>query len=84
MEWWSTRTNLLKRKAIQPQQPDIVIGTDASMLGWGTVCSGVRTGGLWSQTERKNYIHFPELLSVAFAMKAFAKDTQTTALLYST
>ena len=30
------------------------IETDASMLGWGASCRGMRTGGLWSQTENKN------------------------------
>jgi len=59
----------------EPQVPDIVIETDASMLGWGAACSGVRTGGLWSQTERKNHINFLELLGATFAVKAFAKDT---------
>jgi len=55
---------------------DIVIKKDASMLGWGAVYSDVRTGSLWSQTERKNHINFLELLTATFSVKAFAKDTR--------
>ena len=45
----------------------------ASMLGWGAVCQGSRTG-LWSQMERKNHINYLELLAAMFAVRAFAKD----------
>ena len=81
LEWWSTRMNLLNGKPIQQQEPDLVIETDASMLGWGAVCNGVRTGGLWSQIENKNHINFLELLAATFAVKAFAKDTRNAHIL---
>ena len=32
--------------------PDLIIETEASRMGWGAVCQGVRTGGLWSQPFR--------------------------------
>ena len=44
------------------------------MLGWGAVCRGIRTGGLWSQLERKNHINYLELLEAMFAVKSFARD----------
>jgi len=56
------------------QEPDLTMETDASMLGWGAVCRGLRTGGLWSQVECMNYINYLELLAAMFAVKAFAKD----------
>lgn len=74
--WWSNGRNLLNGKAIRTQEPDMTIETDASMLGWGAVCGGVRTGGLWSQTETRNHINYLELLAAFFAVKAFAKDRQ--------
>jgi len=81
LEWWATSMNLLNGKTIQPQEPSLVIETDASMLGWGAVCSGVRTGGLWSQTEARNHINYLELLAATLAVKAFVKDTRNAHIL---
>ena len=44
----------------QPTQ-DLVIETDASLVGWGAVCPGVQTGGLWSQEEQLEHINVLEL-----------------------
>ena len=44
------------------------------MRGWGTVCQGVKTGGLWSQMEQKLHINCLELLGGSFAVKSFTKD----------
>ena len=52
----------------------MTIDTDASLIGWGTVCSGVCTGGLWSPEERKLHINHLELLLGSFAVQAFTKD----------
>ena len=56
------------------QGPDLIMETDASLMGWGAVCRGIRTGGLWSQLESKNHINYLELLAAMFAVKSFAKD----------
>ena len=32
--------------------PNIIVETDASLLGWGTVSEAVHTNGLWSENER--------------------------------
>ena len=74
LDWWSIKRNLIEGKSISAQEPDLIMETDASMLGWGAVCQGVRTGGLWSQTEGKNHINYLELLAAMFAVKAFTKD----------
>ena len=52
----------------------MMIDTDASLIGWGAVCSGVCTGGLWSPEERKLHINHLELLAGSFAVQAFTKD----------
>ena len=58
-------------RACWPDNP--VMETDASMLGWGVVCSGIRTGGLWSEAKCHRHINYLELLAVTFAVKAFTK-----------
>jgi len=68
--------SLVNGKSIQPQEPDLVMETDASMQGWGAVCAGVRTGGLWSQTERDHHINYLELLAATLAVKAFTKSQE--------
>ena len=67
LEWWSTRTNLLSGKLIRPQEPDLVIETDALMLSWGAVCSR------WADREQEPY----KLLAATFAMKTFTKDIRS-------
>ena len=42
-------------RPIHPRPPDLTIETDASLLGWGAIADGVSTGGLWSETERKQH-----------------------------
>ena len=41
LEWWCTRMGLANGKSILAQEPDLIVGTDASMQGWGAVCKGV-------------------------------------------
>ena len=51
-----------------------MIETDASKIGWGAACQGVRTGGLWSQMEKKLHINRLKLLAGSFAVKSFTKN----------
>jgi len=74
LNWWSTKMRLVNGKSILAKEPDLVMETDASMLGWGAVCNGTRTGGLWSQAERQHHINYLELLAASFAVKAFTRN----------
>ena len=56
--------------------PDMVIETDASLLGWGACCADIRTGRLWLDEERMMYINCLELLGGAFAVKAPGKASK--------
>jgi len=47
------------------------------MLGWGAVCSGVKTGGLWSDREEKPH----KLSETPRCHFAFAKDTRNALIL---
>ena len=76
LQWWSTKMNLMNGKSVSTQDPSLVVETDASMLEWGAVCKGIRTGGLWSQAEQRNHINYLELLAATFAVKAFTKDKE--------
>ena len=64
----------MEGKSVSIQEPDLTMETDASMLGRGAVCQDVRTGGLWSPSERRNHINYLELLAAWFGVRAFAKD----------
>ena len=44
------------------------------MMGWGAVCNGTTTQGLWSPSEKLNHINVLELKAAMFAVMAFAKN----------
>ena len=56
----------------------MLIETDASMIGWGAVCQGIRTVRLWSHQERDCHINVLELSATMLAVQTFAKDNLNT------
>ena len=42
--------------------------TDASRLGWGACCQGVRTEGRWTPLEKQIHINYLELLAAFLAL----------------
>ena len=46
IQWWLVHLKAWNGRAILSSPPDLVIETDASKVGWGAVCQGVRNGGL--------------------------------------
>ena len=73
LDWWLKNVNIEKRE-ISHGVPNLVIITDASLLGWGAVCDGSRIGGRWSLEEKDHHINYLELLAVYHALRAFCKD----------
>ena len=71
--WWVHQLTTWNGRAILSQTPDLVVETDASLLGWGAVSEGMRTGGLWSEKERTQHINCLELMAGALAVRTFAK-----------
>ena len=71
--WWVHQVTTWNGRAIISQTPDLVVETDASLLGWGAVSGEVRTGGLWSEKERTQHINCLELMAGALAVRTFAK-----------
>ena len=43
--------------------------TDASHSGWGVICDGVSSSGLWSSEEQAMHINWLELSAVLFGVK---------------
>ena len=74
LQWWISEMEDWNGKSVLPQTPDMVIETDASLLGWGASMDSTATGGLWSEDERSHHINRLELKGSAFAVKAFAKE----------
>ena len=74
LQWWLAHLNAWNGRALVRPSPDVIIETDASRTGWGAVCQGVTTEGLWSQMEKKLHINCLELLAGSFAVKSFTRD----------
>ncbi|KAM4702972.1 uncharacterized protein WCC33_011531 [Rhinophrynus dorsalis] len=72
--WWLKHLDAWNGKAIFGMIPDLVIESDASMLGWGARLGNLSTGGKWSPQERRLHINCLELLAGSFALKSLAKD----------
>ena len=44
LDWWSVKRNLIDGKSISAQEANLIMETDAAMLGWGAVCQSLCTG----------------------------------------
>lgn len=80
IEWWlgNIRNEYRSLEAFNPQ---IVIFSDASTLGWGAVSNGVETKGAWTDTESNFHINVLELLAVFYGIRSFIKVRNTDVLL---
>ena len=73
--WWISNLEHLNGKlCIQNHLDQMLIQTDASKKGWGAVCKGVRTGGLWSKEEQLLHVNVLELLAIKLALLTFTKS----------
>ena len=72
--WWRDHLAAWNGRSLLRPKDDLLIETDASNLGWGACCNGVRTGGLWSHQERLQHINCLELMAGGFAIKSFCKN----------
>ena len=46
--WWRDHLAAWNGRSLLRKKEDFTIETDASNLGWGASCNGVRSGGIWS------------------------------------
>lgn len=77
INWWLSNISLISAP-IARGQPDIVIETDASHLGWGYNCEplGMSAGGPWLKGEENFHINVLELKAVYFALLSLCRDKQ--------
>jgi hypothetical protein len=74
LEWWLSPTlKNYNSHDINPPPFDMMVQTDASLLGWGATCNGQVTGGRWSSIESQQHINCLELKAALFALQAFLR-----------
>jgi hypothetical protein len=76
LEWW--RDNIVTSfKPVSHGQPNMVITTDSSMLGWGAVVtdSVLYTGGHWDFQEQQHHINYLELEAAFLGLQCFCADS---------
>ena len=73
LSWWIENVQYQDRK-INHGKFDIMIQSDASLLGWGAVMNNVHTGGRWGAGECNNHINYLELLACFLSLKSFCKE----------
>ena len=74
LQWWIDQLSIWNGRSLISSAPDLIITTDASLKGWGAVCQGVHTRGLWTQEESLLHINALELKAALFALRAFSKS----------
>ena len=57
LQWWIHQLSTWNGRSIISPAPDLIITTDASLKGWGAVCQGVHTRGLWTKEESLLHIN---------------------------
>lgn len=74
LQWWIDQLSIWNGRSLISPAADLIITTDASLKGWGAVCQGVHTRGLWTQEESLLHINALELKAALFAFRAFSKS----------
>ena len=71
--WWVNNLASQKRH-ISHGNAQVVITTDASLIGWGAVYGKEKFGGRWSDSEAENHINVLEMMAVWLALKSVCKE----------
>ena len=75
LEWWHLNLPLFNGKTMMPDEPDMVIYSDASLKGWGACCDDVTTRGPWTWADRSKHINELELLGAFYALQVFTEHS---------
>ena len=74
LQWWVQNIHVSSKPILTPN-PQLILQSDASNLGWGGVHpDGRTTGGHWSGGESKLHINQKELLAAMFTLKSFCNS----------
>ena len=71
LRWWSVPSHLEVGVSLGLPQPQLLLFTDASDVGWGASLDDNRLSGLWSQDVSMFSINHRELLAVLLAIRGF-------------
>lgn len=73
--WWIANVESAQNE-VESKDPDVVVTSDASTIGWGCDCEGEHSGGLWSVAEKLHHINYLEILAAWFTLKCFSTRLQ--------
>ena len=73
LEWWYSNLPLFNGKTLMPDEPDMVIYSDASLKAWGACCDDVMTRGPWTWADKSKHINELELLGAFYALQVFTE-----------
>ena len=73
LKWWDNHMVKWNGKSLLSKEIDMIIDSDASLMGWGAVCQNQRTGDPWSHSESQMHINCLELLAATLAVQTFLK-----------
>lgn len=70
INWWLTNLKFSVTN-FGNENYDLELHTDASMTGWGAVCSDSATNGKWSKSEKHLHINVLELKAILYGLQSF-------------
>ena len=73
ISWWLQNINN-SGKSVNYSDPDLVIFSDASELGWGASMDDHHIGGRWDDHEKFLHINVLELKAIYYAIRSFCKN----------
>ena len=77
--WWIKNLNHSHRSLVI-SKPDLVLTTDASLLGWGggALFDKQETGGQWSSVENKFHINYLEIKAILLGIQSLCNNDHDT------
>ena len=83
IKWWNENLSRVNGKKFDIQEPDIIIYSDASLIGWGAYSDGATARGPWAIEDSEKHINELELLAAFNALRLFTeRDRNMSVRLY--
>ena len=71
LQWWVEMLLAHNGRLLQILQWDLIIESDASLLGLGASFNGTNTDGPWTLVERLHHINYLVLMAAFLVLKSF-------------
>ncbi|KZS02254.1 Uncharacterized protein APZ42_000775, partial [Daphnia magna] len=71
LSWWANNLERTNGKAMAISEPDLIIFSDASRLGWGASLNSATTKGPWTSQDLFRHINELELVAALYALRVF-------------